>query len=67
MYAGAYLEPSRATMREILCKNHKKTFCRCSTWSEYASGIGFVVEKVSRMSMVKVDFKNLSLPFCFSN
>ena len=43
MYAGTYLEPSRTTMREILCKNQKKTFCRCSTgfWHRFYSRKGF--------------------------
>ena len=47
MYAVAYLEPSRTSMVELLCKNHKKALLG----SKYASVIGFTVEKVYRMSI----------------
>ena len=39
--------------------------------SKYASGIGLTVDRFTECQylsdMVKVDFKNLSLPSCFSN
>ena len=49
MYAGVSLEPSRTSMGELLCKNHKKASLKLHT--KYASGIGFIVEKVYRISL----------------
>ena len=31
MYAEAYLEPSWASMVELLCEDHEKVYCRCLT------------------------------------
>ena len=56
VYAEAYLEPSPASPVEHLWLNSfgkitRKLCCRCSTGFQYASGIGFTVGKVYRMSI----------------
>ena len=60
IYGGASLQKSQETF-----------IVDVRLGSKYASGIGFTVENVYRMSifvdMVKADFKNLPLPSCFSN
>ena len=56
-----YLEHSRTFMVDLLCKNP-----HVRLGPKYVSGIGFTVKNLYRMSIlsdiVKVDFKNLSLP-----
>ena len=71
MYAEAYLEPSRTSIVELLCKNYEKALADARLSSKYVAGTGFRVEKVYRShclsDIVKVDFKNLLLRSCFSN
>ena len=60
MYAETYLEPSPTYTVECLCKKTHKNFAIDVRLSiKYASGIGFTVENVYRMSIlfdiVKVD------------
>ena len=71
MQAEAYLEPSRTSIMELLCKKSQKSFIvDARLGSKYLSGISFTLEKVFRShylsDTVKVDFKNLSLRSCFS-
>ena len=53
MYAEAYIEPIQTSVVELLCENHIKYYCICSTGlgSKYASGKGFTVAQVYRMSI----------------
>ena len=52
MYAEAYLEPSGTFMAELLCKKSQESFIvEARLGSKYAFGIGFMVEKVNRMSI----------------
>ena len=70
MYGEAYLEPSRTSMVELLCENHKKRFI-VDVWlgSKYVSGVNFTAKKVTEcqylFNIVKVNFRNLSLIFLF--
>ena len=69
MYAEAYLEPSRTSMMELLCKNHKKALLQMFDW--VLNTLLVQVLQQERLTecqylsdMAKVDFKNLSLPSC---
>ena len=64
LYAGAYLELSRISLMERLCKNHKKAF-RCSTgfeirlWYRFYSRKGLqnvTIYLILSKSTSKVDF-----------
>ena len=58
MYTEAHLEPNQTSMVKPLCENQKKLYFKCSTVSKYASGIGFTVEKVYRMSICHFGLRN---------
>ena len=44
MCTEAYLEPSRTSMVELLCKKKTLLYCR-RLGSKYPSGLGFTVER----------------------